>query len=133
MSSINMKLKTKEKGNIGEKIAEKHLKNKGFIILERNFWTKHGEIDIVTRETGGKLVFFEVKSVSYETFDSSVSHETYDPTQNMHKKKLERLLRTIEIYIRARGFTDENFDLRLIAVSFNLKSKKAKVKIFNII
>jgi len=101
--------------------------------LECNFWTKSGEIDIVARETNGKLVFFEVKSVSYETFDGSVSYETYDPAQNMHKNKLERLLRTIEIYIHARGFANENFDLRLITVFFNIKSKRAKVKIFNIL
>ena len=35
-------------GTIGEKIAQNYLKNREYEILETNFYTKKGEIDIVS-------------------------------------------------------------------------------------
>lgn len=48
--TVNKK-NNKKTGDLGEDIAEKHLKNKGFSILARNYGKKYGEIDIVARET----------------------------------------------------------------------------------
>ena len=48
-------------GNSGEKIAESYLKNKGYLILERNYTTDLGEIDLIANDDG-YLVFIEVKS-----------------------------------------------------------------------
>lgn len=53
-------INTKTKGNIGEEIACNYLKKKGYIIVERNFRTKVGEIDIIAADDG-YLVFVEVK------------------------------------------------------------------------
>ena len=48
-------------GNIGEDIAIKWLvKNKNYNILDRNYSTGYGEIDIIA-EDGKALVFIEVK------------------------------------------------------------------------
>ena len=47
-------------GNKGEDEAVQYLEEQGLHILERNFRTREGEIDIVA-EDGGVLVFFEVK------------------------------------------------------------------------
>jgi putative endonuclease len=48
-------------GEIGEKIAEEHLQNRGYRILARNFRTRFGELDLIAvdRRT---LVFCEVKT-----------------------------------------------------------------------
>jgi putative endonuclease len=48
-------------GQAGESAAAQHLIRRGFSILERNFRTRWGELDIVAYD-GRALVFVEVKS-----------------------------------------------------------------------
>jgi putative endonuclease len=54
-------------GKRGESVAVKHLKQSGYKIIERNYRTKLGEIDIIAkdRET---WVFIEVKSRKTSAF-----------------------------------------------------------------
>lgn len=47
-------------GNAYEEEAAKYLQNRGYRIVDRNFYTKFGEIDIVALE-GDFLCFVEVK------------------------------------------------------------------------
>ncbi len=53
---------TKEIGDFGEKAAAMHLKEKGYIIIEHNFRSRFGEIDIIARDIDGTYVFVEVKT-----------------------------------------------------------------------
>ena len=55
---LNQKQKIGEKG---ETIAERYLKKKGYKILERNYRTKLGEIDIIAKDKK-TIVFVEVKT-----------------------------------------------------------------------
>jgi putative endonuclease len=48
-------------GTRGEQLAAEHLQRLGYEILERNFRTRWGELDIVARH-GSILVFCEVKA-----------------------------------------------------------------------
>lgn len=48
-------------GKQGENIAVAYLKGKKFVIIERNFRCKGGEVDIIARD-GKTLVFVEVKA-----------------------------------------------------------------------
>jgi len=48
-------------GSWGEEVACRHLKAKGYEILERNFRCRRGELDIVAK-IGTTLCFVEVKS-----------------------------------------------------------------------
>jgi putative endonuclease len=51
----------RELGEIGERIARERLEARGFRILERNFRTRYGELDLVASD-GRFLVFCEVKT-----------------------------------------------------------------------
>jgi putative endonuclease len=118
-----------EIGQIGEDIAEKFLRGKGFEIVERNYRKPYGEIDIVARlpgqgERGGKLHFVEVKTVS---------HGTYRPEEHLHPWKLKRLSRVFQVYLvshppdrRAGGTPDWQFDV--LCVYLNQDKKTARVK-----
>ncbi len=48
-------------GIIGEKIAQDYLINKEYEIIETNFYTKSGEIDIIAKEDNC-IIFAEVKT-----------------------------------------------------------------------
>jgi len=48
-------------GARGEELAARHLEARGFEIVERNFRTRYGELDIVARDPRA-LVFCEVKT-----------------------------------------------------------------------
>jgi putative endonuclease len=48
-------------GQLGEAIAAEHLTRRGFRVLDRNYRTRWGELDIVAND-GRTLAFVEVKS-----------------------------------------------------------------------
>lgn len=51
----------RELGAAGERLAEKHLNEAGYRVIDRNYRTRHGELDLVAISRG-TLVFCEVKS-----------------------------------------------------------------------
>ena len=57
----------KSLGARGEEIAAAFLRGRKFVILQRNFRCKGGEVDIVARE-GKTFVFVEVKTRRNEAF-----------------------------------------------------------------
>ncbi len=107
-------------GKEGEDVATEYLRENGWEIVERNYRRNYGEIDIVARETGGKLVFVEVKTVSYET-------PGYRPEENIHPQKLRRLSRTIESYILSHRI-DGDWRFDVIAVFLNPATRQAKIR-----
>ncbi len=50
-------------GDLGEGISCNYLKNKGFSIIDRNYWKPWGEIDIIASKKG-VIHFVEVKTVT---------------------------------------------------------------------
>ena len=117
-------------GKLGEDIAQKYLENKGFVVLDRNYLKKYGEIDIVAKKAG-IIHFIEVKSVSCENLDQDVSCVTdnYRPEDNVHPQKLKRLGRTIQAYLLEKfpkGDPEWIFDV--VTVRINSKNLKAQVK-----
>lgn len=125
--------KHNEIGEIGEDIAEKWLVQKGFTIVERNYLRKWGEIDIVARETTGKIHFVEVKTVSYETkayLEYAVSHGTWRPEENVHKDKQERLKRAIQTWLLDHKYAGE-WQIDIIAIRMVPREKYCRVKLLD--
>lgn len=106
-------------GKDGEDVAEEYVRGLGLTIVARNFSRPYGEIDIVARETGGKLVFVEVKTVSYET--------EIRPEENLHYYKLKRLKNIIQVYLETKRHTGEwRFDV--VSVFLNHTTGEAKIR-----
>lgn len=54
-------------GNLGEDLAAEYLHRAGYEVLDRNFYTRYGELDLVARTPEDDLAFIEVK---YRASDS---------------------------------------------------------------
>lgn len=102
-------------GNIGEDVAVNFLKQQGYIIIEKNFYYQHGEIDIIAKE-GDTLVFIEVKSRRSDRFGS--------PEESVTPKKQELLRRTAEGYVASKNLA--NIECRFDVVSVMMKDGKAE-------
>jgi len=115
-------------GKLGEDIACKYLKSKGFSIIDRNYLKKCGEIDIIAKNKD-IIHFVEVKSVSREINREIVSSETgYRPEDNLHPWKLERLTKTIQIYLIENNVSDEtNWQFDVITVYIDEKRRISRV------
>ncbi|WP_456382885.1 YraN family protein [Hydrogenimonas sp.] len=79
-------------GDQAERFACEYLMREGCRIVERNFYTRFGEIDIVA-ERGGVLHFVEVKS-----------GVTFEPIYNITPSKVARLVRSIDVYLKKKRF-----------------------------
>lgn len=86
-------------GRIGETQAEKYLKKVGYKILEKNYKTRIGEIDIIASEEG-IIVFVEVKTRSTNNYGS--------PAQAVDKNKQKKYQRVAQEYLIKTGQTDKN-------------------------
>jgi len=121
----------KDIGQLGEELGAKYLESKGFSVLQINYLKKWGEIDIVSRETSGKVHFVEVKTVSYETkeqLDQAVTRRTWRPEENVHRTKLERLGRAIETWILENKYKGE-WQIDVLAVRIVPRERFASVKL----
>ena len=107
---------TLELGKWGEYIAVAYLRRKGYIILERNYRTRNGEIDIVTRERR-TFVFVEVKTAKSRSFGP--------PQCWVDSRKQTHLLRTAVAYMTEKGVGGANCRFDVIAIV--LAEKRAKL------
>lgn len=93
-------MKTKEIGDIGERIAEKYLKRLGYRILERNRHQSHNELDLIVSNSEF-IVFVEVKTRStnvdlYSPYGS--------PAAAVDRKKQQRLIQAAKDYLVQNQF-----------------------------
>ena len=112
-------------GTRGEDEACNFLKNLGFSIIERNFWRKWGEIDVVARR-GNDVRFVEVKAVSREFVPKG--DDGYEPEDNIHHWKRKRLRRVIETYLLKNSWCDD-LDWQVDAISVYLNKEGRVIKI----
>ena len=70
-----MKARDNRAGARAEDLAAAHLVRHGLVIAERNFRTRHGEIDLVARD-GDSLVFVEVRMRSRSDFGGAAGSVT---------------------------------------------------------
>lgn len=117
-------------GKIGEDLACDYLVKQGFIVKDRNYRQKWGEIDVIVQK-GNDLRFVEVKTVTRGTPRHSSGQgfqDNYEPEDNIHPWKLKRLGRAIETYLLEKMVGD-NIDWQLDALSVYLNPSGELVNI----
>jgi putative endonuclease len=84
-------MNTKKIGDEGENRACQYLLSKGFAIIERNWRTKGGEIDIIGYKND-TIVFVEVKTLPNGTLDMIQRELNYQKRQRIIKTSKRFLL-----------------------------------------
>jgi putative endonuclease len=130
-------MKKENLGKLGEEIAMKFLKKKGYKILERNFKkTKFGEIDLIAslkddflkrvfnflkgKRNSETIVFIEVKTKSNYNFGL--------PEEELTNFKKERIKRAIQDWFWLKKIETNNYRIDLITVDFTFNKEKPEIR-----
>jgi putative endonuclease len=105
-------------GEKGESIAVKQLKKEGYKILERNYRTKLGEIDIIAKD-GEVITFIEVKARKSEKYGT--------PRHAVTPAKQKKISMVALSYLKEKKQFDKK--ARFDVVTINLKSSNSAVSI----
>ena len=95
---------SRAKGNIAEEKAVLFLQERGYLIVERNFYSRFGEIDVIASRDEA-LHFVEVKSG--EDYEKAI--------QNITPSKLSKLIKTADVYMKKNSLNvDYMFDAVIV-------------------
>lgn len=110
-----MKHLNKEIGNYGEKTALEFLKNKNYKILEVNYYTKIGEIDLIVEDTRNNCIaFVEIKSRYNLNFGM--------PMESITTNKKRKIIKTAQYYILNKNISNSYFRFDVIEIIFNMEN-----------
>ena len=88
-------------GRKGEQIAVRHLEKYGYQILEKNYRTRLGEIDIIARDQD-VIVFVEVKARQSASYGDPKGAVTAHKQRKISMVALQYLKSTRQVEARAR-------------------------------
>ena len=95
-------------GKWGEDLAERELRRRGYVVLERNQRVGRGEVDLVARH-GGTVVLVEVKTRRTSTFGEA--------RDAISSAKARRLVNLGHRYAQATRTTDWRIDVVAIDIA----------------
>ena len=103
-----MKSQRQRLGRRGEELARRHLEDRGYAILEANYRTSSGEIDLIA-ERDGILTFVEVRTRSGGGAFGS-------PEESITPEKRSRLVATAEEYLQENQAEGREWRIDVVAV-----------------
>ena len=104
-------------GALGEEAAVKALKKQGYRIIDRNYRTRFGEIDVIARD-GEYICFVEVRLRKNNDYGS--------PAESIDKRKRNRIITTAKIYAASENIYDA--PMRFDVVLINAEASAGKLK-----
>lgn len=98
MSAVVPPSRRRSFGNKQESLAADYLSQHGLTLLERNYYTRLGEIDLIMLD-GDTLVFVEVRSRTNADF--------IDPVTSINARKQQRMQRAAQVYLKHHKLTNK--------------------------
>ncbi len=95
-------------GRTGEDRAARYLAGRGHVILERNYRSAGGEIDLITLQDG-TVVFVEVKTRSSDAYGA--------PEQAVDQRKQARMVKAALGFLKSRKFHHMPCRFDVVAIS----------------
>ena len=148
-------MSTKELGNLAENLAARFLQDKGYEIIDKNYTRPWGEVDIIAklpitnnpaRRQGfggpGKLLITNEKDdnnddimvtenviIFVEVKANKGDFEGFAPEDRVDERKRDKIAKTALYFLENElGDTDIEWRIDVVAVTFDEKNKKAKIK-----
>jgi len=97
-------------GDKGEQMAADYLKDRGYQLLDKNFVTRYGELDLVALEFG-TVVFVEVKTRTSTAFGL--------PESSVTPAKLERIQNAGLLWLQVHPEAPNDWRVDVIAIIIN--------------
>lgn len=98
----------KQLGDHAEGVAARYLASRGIKIIERNVFSRGGEIDLIGQD-GDTLVFFEVRYRKQGGLTDGASSVSW--------RKQQRLLRAASWYLHRNGLWNLNSRIDVVAIA----------------
>ena len=108
--------KKQEIGKLGENLATKYLKQNKYVILDRNFRCKQGEIDIIAIDSK-QIIFVEVKTRTNLSYGN--------PSEAVHKLKRLHMKKVAKYYLYINNIT--KIPIRFDVIEIYIKNQKYKI------
>ncbi len=102
-----MKSNRQRIGIWGEQLAAEKLRSAGYEILEQNYRTPYGELDLIARK-GDLYLFIEVKTRTSRAFGL--------PEAALTRRKREHILQSIEHYLQEHPEIDCDWRVDVFAI-----------------
>ena len=109
---------SKSLGHLGETLAAAYLQNKGYTILERNWHSPYGEIDLVARQREA-VVFVEVKA--------RASKSLGPPEISVTPRKEEHMRQAAEYFIQQHPDLANEWRIDLITIQLQPNDNPALI------
>jgi len=97
-------------GNLGEEIAAKYLIDQGFQLIDKNYTTRYGELDLIMMESGS-VVIVEVKTRTSDKFGT--------PESSITEEKLDRLEKAALLWFQDHPEVVDDWRIDVIAISLD--------------
>jgi putative endonuclease len=94
-------------GKKGERLALLHLRKEGYKIIETNYNSRHGEIDIISSDRDC-ISFVEVRSKSTEGFGL--------PEYTINRRKKNQIQRAALSYIKTKNLEDRDCRFDVVCI-----------------
>lgn len=95
-------------GSRYEEEAARFLQSRGLRILERNYHSRYGELDIIAETPDGTIAAVEVK------YRKSMAYG--DPAEAVDFRKQLRMARSLQCYVMQHGLHDRDLRFDVIAI-----------------
>ena len=95
-------------GALGETVAAAHLEAQGLKVVDCNFRTRYGEVDLIA-EDSGTLVFVEVKTRRSLAFGA--------PEESVTPRKRARLAKVAAAYLQLHGIEQRDWRIDVVGVA----------------
>lgn len=109
-------------GKRGEEIASLYLTQKGYRLIEKNFRTRWGEIDLIATKKH-QLIFVEVKMKTSDRFGS--------PAEMISTRKISQIKKVATIFLQSHPKLQQQYpSCRLDAVCITWQNHQPQIKLY---